>query len=424
MQRHFAPILVLILLIASSSASFASSPAEIAPGVYPFLGNDPELPHDDLRPLRQIIGSARFVGLGEPLHTSGGVYRMKHRLLRYLVEELHFRVLAFENPWQMAEPVARYVETCQGTPEAAMSQMFGVWQSTELADTLRWMCAWNQAHPEDPVHFYGFDIQIPPRRSADPLLAFLSGLGMGDDHPWIEGVRACDGVVDTYFPVLPYPEDLYRQCRGALSEIGAWFDAEENRIRELTSREALGWARVHLASLDAMEGLLFHLPTRFPQSYDERERGMAYVVQAIHALRHPNLKVAVWAANGHVAPNTRPAFGLDSVGTHLAAAMGSHYKAVGISARDIYANWPARGRCGLQVLADPADSVERLLLSLGSPHVIVDQNPPGSHPAFQAPDAWYTLGDIPFTRELGLFDGLLVIESSPAMHALRWADCG
>lgn len=421
MQRYLAPILVLILLVAASSASFAASPAEIAPGVYPFLGNDLELPHDDLQPLRKIIGSAKFVALGEPVHTSGGIYQLKHRLLRYLVEDLHFRVLAFENPWQMAEPVAQYVETCQGTPEAAMSQMFGVWQSTELADTLRWMCSWNQAHPDDRVHFYGFDIQIPPVRSAQPLLAFLDRLGIGADHPWAVSVRRCDGVEAT---LLPYTEDRFRECRGTLEAIGAWLGAEENRIRELTSREDLGWARVHLVTLNAMQGRSFYRPTSFEESYAERERGMAYVIQAIHALRHSNQKVAVWTHNGHAAPNTFPAYGLDSLGTHLAAALGDHYKVLGISARDIYANWPANRRCGLQQLADPAGSVEHLLTSLGSPHVIVDQDPRGSHPPFLAPDVWTTIGDIPFTRELGLFDALLVIESSPAMHALRWADCG
>ena len=58
----------------------------ILPGIYRLHGSTPGLPQDDLEPLRQIIGNARIVSLGESVHTSGGYYEMKHRAFRFLVE--------------------------------------------------------------------------------------------------------------------------------------------------------------------------------------------------------------------------------------------------------------------------------------------------------------------------------------------------
>jgi erythromycin esterase-like protein len=61
---------------------------------------------DGLEPLKGIIGKASVVGLGESIHTSGGFYRMKHRVFRFLVEKMGFRAFAIESPWIAADQVA------------------------------------------------------------------------------------------------------------------------------------------------------------------------------------------------------------------------------------------------------------------------------------------------------------------------------
>ena len=80
----------------TSRSARASAPAAAGdpfrPGVWRLTGNDPAAPLDDLEPLKQLIGKATVVGLGETIHTSGGYYRMKHRLFRFLVERAGFRV--------------------------------------------------------------------------------------------------------------------------------------------------------------------------------------------------------------------------------------------------------------------------------------------------------------------------------------------
>ena len=50
----------------------------------------------DLQPLRQIVGDARIVALGEATHGTREFFQLKHRLLEFLVSEMDFNIFAIE----------------------------------------------------------------------------------------------------------------------------------------------------------------------------------------------------------------------------------------------------------------------------------------------------------------------------------------
>lgn len=59
---------------------------------------DPTADDDsDLAVLRQVIGDARVVGLGESAHFVSEFYRLRDRVLRYLVRELEFSAFVLES---------------------------------------------------------------------------------------------------------------------------------------------------------------------------------------------------------------------------------------------------------------------------------------------------------------------------------------
>jgi hypothetical protein len=68
---------------------------------------DPTLPITDLDAFGQMIGSARLVGLGEGTHGTREFQRMKHRMLRYLVEQKGFTQFAIEASSPEAEDINR-----------------------------------------------------------------------------------------------------------------------------------------------------------------------------------------------------------------------------------------------------------------------------------------------------------------------------
>jgi erythromycin esterase len=422
MRRSFRALRCFAVVLAIAGLAplcLAAQTSPLPPGVYPLAGHDPALPSTDLQPLKKIVGNARFVGLGEADHTSGGFYEMKHRVIRYLIEERGFRVLGFENPWRRSANAIRYVETCEGTPEQALVGMFGVWRSVETVELLRYMCEWNQAHPQDKVHFYGFDIQFQTPQDVADLTAFLTRIGLPASDPRVADLQACDGAAEAYYPNLAFPEELYNRCQGALSAIWTLFDSREREIARQTSREDLAWARVFVVGQQAWQEELFYWED-YARSSAARDRGMAYVVEAIRDLRFPRERVALWAHNGHLWKDGIAVEGFKNMGTHLAESLGRSYVAIGLVAYDVGFAWPDY-YCGYLPYGEALDSAEEHLRALGLETALVDLDPRGSRPRFFQPGAVHPLGYYPMVPA-DQFDALIYLDSSPPMTSL-WIPC-
>ena len=120
----------------------------------------------DLEPLRQMIGSARVVALGEATHGSREVFQMKHRLLEFLATELGFTVLAVEANLPEARRVNDYVIDGKGDLAAVLRGLyFSTWRSEEVFAMVEWMRRFNvdagHRRADRQVVFAGFDMQEP-----------------------------------------------------------------------------------------------------------------------------------------------------------------------------------------------------------------------------------------------------------------------
>lgn len=409
--------------------SASHSPA-IGPGLYALDGLDPTLPLDDLNTLDKIVGNADFVGLGEPFHTNGGSYQMKHRIFRYLVEQKGFRVLGFESPFVWVERLDQYLQSCQGPAAAALTgNLFSIFNSTEVADLVQWMCEWNQAHPDDRLSVYGFDMQRMAHENGEAVIAFMQQLGIGADDARVIGIRACDGVVETFWPAQPFPQERYDQCQGALSAVATYFDANEAAIRQQTSREALGWARVHLRSEQSWQKEIYYFFTDFLTSYGAREVAMPELVQAIRDIRFPHAKVALWAHNGHIATNGVNLLfddelgGIPTMGDYLKTALGHKYVTIGLTGYNLSANWLGANFCGVFQLLGP-NAVETILHNVGPDFLLLDLTPRGNgQPTLLDSNTTYSITESRQVIVRDTFDALVYMEDSPAMHALGFAPC-
>jgi erythromycin esterase-like protein len=387
----------------------------VLPGIWRLHGNDPGLPQDDLEPLRGIIGKAQVVGLGESVHTSGGYYRMKHRVFRFLVEKMGFRVFAFETPWTDADQVARYVQTCDGDPVEAIRGLFGVWQSTEVADLVQWMCEWNRAHPKpkDKVQFVGFDIQ-QPGDDGPALMAFLRRTGVPDDHEWMDAIETCDGVVSSFETI---PQERHDQCLGGLAEIEAHLRADAQSLIRQTSKQDLELAKLFLVGLRAWENMNFEQDAGVSFAY--RDEAMAYAFQALRAMRFPRAKVAIWAHNSHISRSNHTLNGARVMGMYLAESLKSNYVNIALTAYNVEINWLSLG-CG--PVEEPVDrSVEKPLHDLGHETLLVDLDFPGTAAPYLSPGRYF-LG-FRWMDPRAHFDGILYLEDSPKMHPTGWRSC-
>lgn len=139
-----------------------------------------EVPTSDiseLDPLIPIIGNAKVVGLGEASHGTAEHFRMKHKLVRFLVEKMGFTVFAIEGNWPESDSANAYIQSGVGNPKDALRAMyFWTWQTEEIRDMLDWMKAYN-ADPSHPkkIIFSSYDMQTEVV-AKDKVLSYLAAV--------------------------------------------------------------------------------------------------------------------------------------------------------------------------------------------------------------------------------------------------------
>lgn len=415
-------MLAIISVLTINTSAFAQGSTNVAPGLYRIYGYEPTLTdNSDLEPISRIVGGAKYVGLGESIHTSGGQYKLKHRIIKHLVENKGFRVLGWENPWIWSESITNYLETCSGDLDAVLrTSIFGTHQSEEVRDLLQWMCTWNAANPNDKVHFYGFDIQFNVPVELDRLFGFLNSAGIYRTDPLYSDVDRCDGAINTYFPRRIYPEAEYNACMAALSRIETYMETNHEALIEQRSETEFRWAKVSLVAVQSFQEELYYFFSDFTRSFNARDVGMAYLAREIKELKFGNAKTVLWAHNGHVMRDSAEALGgLIGAGTYLASDLDKKYVVIGLTAYQTYADTFV---CGLW---NPGGErpMEPPLHNLGYGSLLVDFTQKNHlYPPFESPERW-SIGDFYQAPLSDGWDAIVSLEESPAMIPLFRAPC-
>ncbi|HEX7154060.1 MAG TPA: erythromycin esterase family protein [Thermoanaerobaculia bacterium] len=401
-------------LDAQSSRRRAARAPESALEIHALAGYHPTLTTTaDLEPFRVLVGDATVVALGESWHTSGGFYLMKHRLFRFLVEEMGFRAFAMESNWEAVERTDTYVQTCAGTPEEAISEQYSVWQSTEYADLMRWMCEWNRTHPDpaDRLTAFGFDIQQPDK-DGPALAALLAQFGVPESDPRVNGLRSCELAFGLAHPFGEIPPAVHATCLEAIAGVESFLQANRTTIVERTSRHDFEIAMLRVIGLRAHQEETFHIRDDFAKGFNYRDEAMAYAFHLHRAMKAPNAKTALWAADIHIAQNVLPG-GERPLGSHLEAALGRDYVSFAITAYESE-RAAAPGVCALG--ARKPGSAEERLATFG--HQTLLARPQGGRRQYHVmPMGFYTF------RPFADFDGIFFLAHSPAMHPLTYPGC-
>jgi erythromycin esterase-like protein len=156
--------ILLVLVIGSSAHLHAQESKEIewlSNNAFEFETAEPGHGFEDLEPLRDMIGDARIVGLGECTHGTKEFFQMKHRIVEFLASEMGFTIFSIEANMPEAYRVDDYVSKGEGDPEELISGMyFWTWSTLEVLDMVEWMRQFN-ASGRGRIQFTGFDMQKP-----------------------------------------------------------------------------------------------------------------------------------------------------------------------------------------------------------------------------------------------------------------------
>ena len=258
----------------------------------PLDTDDPSAPHDDLVPLKELVGDARIVALGEGTHGTREFFRMKHRITEFLASEMGFTVFAIEANMPEARRVNDYVLRGEGDSKEALAGLyFWTWNTEEVLAMIEWMREFN-AEGKGRIEFWGFDVQTPTVAMED-VESFVE-----DAEPeYLDSLREeFDRVRDTFLAARTTrdrDDEFYEPWHQAATRVLEHL--EENRERYLASFDVMtvDWAiqnaRVVRQGADM-----------WMEDGRSRDESMADNVDWILAHTPPGTKIVLWAHNGHV----------------------------------------------------------------------------------------------------------------------------
>lgn len=317
----------------------------------------------DLSFLKDIVGNAKIVSLGEGTHGTSEFFKMKHRITKYLVEKMGFTIFAIEANMPEAAAVNNFVLNGIGDQKDVLAGLyFWTWNTQEVSDMLSWMREYNSSK-KGKIEFWGFDMQFP-KVAIKNTLSFIQKY----DSNYYENAN------DKYQQIIAFDHKLKS---GGPAQSNSSFNKHLDYAKEVynhliknrdnynlsAQKDSTEWSiqnsRIVIQSIESM--------MRGLQSRDE---SMAINTQWILDNMDSDAKIILWAHNGHVSKRES---NMPKMGAFLNKVYDKNMVVMGFGFNK--GEYTAIGQKGLGVystsLAEPG-SVEWIMHSLNVPRFFLD----------------------------------------------------
>ncbi|MDU0372869.1 erythromycin esterase family protein [Hymenobacter endophyticus] len=118
----------------------------------------------DLAALGTLVGKTQVIGLGETTYGSREIAQLRHRLLRYLIEQKGLRTVALEADAAACLALNDYLQTGQGNPRQLV-QALGSYNSPETLALVQWLRTCNE-RATTKVQVWGLECRQPAALTA------------------------------------------------------------------------------------------------------------------------------------------------------------------------------------------------------------------------------------------------------------------
>lgn len=291
----------------------------------PLKTTNPTASLNDLKSLKNMVGSASIVGLGEATHGAHEVFTMKHRIVNYLVSEKGFTNLVLEEGWDRALELDRYVLTGKGNPSQHLSPTF---KTKEMLDLLDWIRQYN-ANPKhkSKVRVIGMDIQSVNENVYNNIIEYTKR-NNSDLVPRIEakikGLIPVTKDMNTFESLSKEEKEKYISDA---KQIGALL--EQNKSYLNGKSKEFAWIKQNARIIEQFTTMLASQPDKPSDIFLKHD--IAMYENAKWTEEHLG-KTIVWGHNGHVSKTNMIPFIYPKVaGQHLAEYYGKRYVSIGTS---------------------------------------------------------------------------------------------
>lgn len=118
----------------------------------------------DLTALGTLVGKAQVIGLGETTYGSREIAQLRHRLLRYLIEQKSLCTVALEADAAACLALNDYLQTGQGNPRQLV-QALGSYNSPETLALVQWLRTYNE-RATSKAQVWGLECRQPAALTA------------------------------------------------------------------------------------------------------------------------------------------------------------------------------------------------------------------------------------------------------------------
>jgi erythromycin esterase len=292
---------------------------------FPVSHVDPGNGFTDLQPLKKILEGVQFIGLGEATHGTSEFFKIKGRLVEFLVSEMGFTAIALESTSSNCEAIDDYIVSGKGDLYTALGlQGYAPWDTEEMASLLSWLKEYNHKVPDEKkVRFYGIDFIAFPKVGTTEVLAYLKNYAP-------EKAR----LTDSLFHIFEIGKDD-SSAVFSLDQLIEYFNKNKDRLVSVSSLSE--WQKMlrHLELLEQRHFAFVGVPKNMHYQRFSRDDYMAQNLLYLVQSERPNTKFIFSAHNDHVKIDTLNNFpGGKTVGFDLFQQYGDKYYAFGLQCNE------------------------------------------------------------------------------------------
>ena len=258
----------------------------------------------DLDALLQLIGSSRYVLLGEATHGTSEFYTWRAEISRRLITEKGFSFIAVEGDWPDCYAVNRYVKSGAGSSAEAVLHSFSrwptwMWANRETVELVRWLREHNEKLPDArKAGFYGLDV-YSLWESMHAVIEYLEAR-----DPELAGAAR-----RAYACFEPYQEDAHEYARATAivphsceDEAVRALASLRTRSRELADDGVDAFFNAEQNALVAQNAELYYrtMVRGGPGSWNVRDHHMVETLDRLMRHYGPAAKAIVWEHNTHI----------------------------------------------------------------------------------------------------------------------------
>ncbi len=252
---------------------------------------------NELKALYPLLKTKRIVALGDGTHGTREFFKLKHRIIKQLVNDLDYSAIVMELPVDIGIHINNYIKTGQGNLDQLMGQTWWWHQSEEIKEFFIWMHDYNKNLPDNKkISFYGFDCQVNGDNThqifqyfkkvdtsydeiVQPILDFMGGF-----------------YIHNYEAFTPY---RIEEWDNAIEKLNELLEMNKNKYIDNSSREEFLITKARINTFKGNIEMQKAGGGAFP-SLKIRDEANAKNIEIISEIEGANSKIILWAHNGHI----------------------------------------------------------------------------------------------------------------------------